>query len=339
MKKTVLILLLFLSAVCLGASVFPLPSYDFTFYTTADETLTSFTKENVGIDITGYGFVGRNSARGIYIRIGIQTPFETLVKIKDNLFSGRKSTQTKESGSTTVITPETQTPASLTASPVAPLPDTALTTPVTDTKSDAAVTLLTGGKEETVTGGAASDTTTIEIETSGTEEGTVKKKESVNPTKWKFLLTAGPAWRSMLNDNAMVYAGVGLSVSTEYINDFTYENGDYYSSFSAVLGTDMDAGFRIGLANSSTTIRIGVHFIVDLLGYSRLSVYDGNHLEISAENAVYGYIAGKKGIAAATTGRGYIRLAKTINEKRTVRYNYSNTTDKVGAGKVSTIVL
>lgn len=78
---------------------------------------------------------------------------------------------------------------------------------------------------------------------------------------------------------------------------------------------------------------------MDLLGYSRLSVYDGNHLEISAENAVYGYIAGKKGIAAATTGRGYIRLAKTINEKRRVRYNYSNTTDRVGAGTVATIVL
>lgn len=337
MKKTVLILLLFLSAVCLGASVFPLPSYDFTFYTTADETLTSFTKENVGIDITGYGFVGRNSVRGIYIRIGIQTPFETLVKIKDNLFSGRKSTQTKESGSSTVVTPETEAPASLPAAAASMLSDTAPAVPAAAQNGEAMT--LTGGKEETETGGEASDTTTIEIETSGTGEGTVKKKESVNPTKWKFLLTAGPAWRSMLNDNAMVYAGVGLSVSTEYINDFTYENGDYYSSFSAVLGTDMDAGFRIGLANSSTTIRIGVHFIVDLLGYSRLSVYDGNHLEISAENAVYGYIAGKKGIAAATTGRGYIRLAKTINEKRRVRYNYSNTTDRVGAGTVATIVL
>ena len=332
MKKTVLIVLLILSSVSLGASVFPLPSYDFTFYTTADETLTSFTKEKVGIDITGYGFVGRNSARGIYIRIGIQTPFETLLKIKENLFSGRKSSQTKENGSTAVTgeTSDTET-----AVPK--------TSPVSGTAAEGSHnesgTAVSGGKGLTVSGEAASDGTAIGIKTSASGESTVKKKESFNPTKWKFLLTAGPAWRSMLNDNAMVYAGVGLSVSTEYINDFTYENGDYYSSFSAVLGTDMDAGFRIGLSNSSTTIRIGVHFMTDLLGYSRLSVYDGNHLEISAENALYGYIAGKKGIAAATTGRGYIRLAKTINEKRTVRYNYCNTTDKVGAGSVVTIVL
>ncbi len=327
-KKTCLSLLLFLSAALLGASVFPLPSYDFTFYTTADETLTSFTKENVGIDITGYGFVGSSSARGIYIRIGIQTPFDTLLKIKDSLFKETKNTQTKESGTATETT-TSDTALSQSSGAVS----TALTVPQRERQNEETVTAAEDAAE------TPSDGTPIEIDKGGTTEGTVKKKESVNPSKWKFLLTAGPAWRSMLNDNAMVYAGLGLSVSTEYINDFTYESGDYYSSFSAVLGTDMDAGLRIGLKNSSTTIRIGVHFIIDLLGYSQLKVYDRDHLEISAENSLYGYIAGKKGIAAATTGRGYIRLAKTINEKRKVRYNYSNTTGKVGGGAVETIVL
>ena len=330
MKKTCLTLLLFLSAALLGASVFPLPSYDFTFYTTADETLTSFTKENVGIDITGYGFVGRSSARGIYIRIGIQTPFDTLLKIKDSLFKETKNTQTKESGTAT----ETTTSDTVLSQPMPVTESTALTEPQREMQNEGAVTAAAGDAAET-----PSDGTPIEIDKGGTTESTVKKKESVNPSKWKFLLTAGPAWRSMLNDNAMVYAGLGLSVSTEYINDFTYESGDYYSSFSAVLGADMDAGLRIGLRNSSTTIRIGVHFIIDLLDYSQLKIYDRDHLEISAESSLYGYIAGKKGIAAATTGRGYIRLAKTINEKRKVRYNYSNTTGKVGGGAVETIVL
>ncbi len=331
-KKTVLILLLFLPALSLGASVFPLPSYDFTFYATADETLTSFTKENVGIDITGYGFVGSSSARGIYIRIGIQTPFDTLLKIKDSLFSSSKNSQTKDSGSG-IAPGETTSPD--TVPPETPATPGTAEAAAGGALNEAAVVTPAVSEDETTFDGAP-----IEIETSASAESTLRKKETaVNPSKWKFLLTAGPAWRSMLNDNAMVYAGLGLSVSTEYINDFTYENGDYYSSFSALLGADMDAGFRIGLSNSSTTIRIGVHFIIDFLGFSQLKIYDRNHLEISTENAVYGYIAGKKGIAAATTGRGYIRLAKTINEKRRVRYNYSNTTDNVGAGRVVTIVL
>ena len=101
----------------------------------------------------------------------------------------------------------------------------------------------------------------------------------------------------------------------------------------------MDAGFRIGLTGSSTTIRIGVHFMTNLIGYSSLKVYDKDRIVISTENSIYGYIAGKKGVASATTGRGYIRLAKTINEKIKVKYNYSNTTSRTGGGEVETIVL
>lgn len=326
MKKTVLSFLFLLSTIMLGASV--LPSYDFTFYATADESLTSFTSENVGIDVTGYGFVGRNSSTGIYIRLGIQTPFDTLLRLRDYLFKGSGSTS-KESGDVNITektaeperNKENTLPLSVAAAAMENGPD---------------IPTLT---EQTVTEETPSEETAITIDSSEMSAGSTGKKTSVNPTKWKFLLTAGPAWRSMLNDNAMVYAGIGLSVNTEYINDFTYENGNYYSSFFAVLGTDMDAGFRLGLTNSSTTIRIGVHFMTDVIGYSQFKLYDAGHLEISKDSAVYGYIAGKRGLAAATTGRGYIRLAKTIIEKRTVRYNYSNTTRRVGAGVVETITL
>ncbi len=298
-KKSLVLASLILLGISLGAAV--LPSYDFTFYATADETLTTFSKENVGIDVTGYGFVGKTAQRGIYIRIGIQTPFETLVKLKDSLFSalnGRNSGGKKDDG-TTIIT------------------------------SQASVPSFDGV-----------DSSHIEMETQSSADDTksVKKKDAIDPTEWKFLLTLGPAWRNMMDSNAMVYAGLGLSVSTDYINDFTYENGDYYSSFFAVLGADMDAGFRIGLTGSSTTIRIGVHFMTNLIGYSSLKVYNKDRIVISTENSIYGYIAGRKGVAYATTGRGYIRLAKTINEKINVKYNYSNTTSRIGGG-VETIVL
>ncbi len=299
-KKYLVLASLISLTVSLGAAV--LPSYDFTFYTTADETLTSFTKENVGIDVTGYGFVGKTATRGIYLRIGIQTPFETLVKLKDSLLSAinGKDTAGKKDDGTTIITPQAS-----------------------------------------VLAFDSTETSHIEMETPSSADDTksVKKKDVIDPTEWKFLLTLGPAWRNMMDSNAMVYTGLGLSVSTDYINDFTYENGDYYSSFFAVLGTDMDAGFRIGLAGSSTTIRIGVHFMTNLIGYSSLKVYDKDRIVISTENSIYGYIAGKKGVASATTGRGYIRLAKTINEKIKVKYNYSNTTSRIGGGSVEAIVL
>lgn len=334
MKKTVLSFLFLLSTIMLGASV--LPSYDFTFYATADESLTSFTSENVGIDVTGYGFVGRNSSTGIYIRLGIQTPFDTLLRLRDYLFKGGGSTS-KESGEINITEKTTEPERNEENTP--PLSNTAVLSAAAIENGQENLT-LNEQKEQTATGETPSGETAITIDSSSDmTSASTGKKTSVNPTKWKFLLTAGPAWRSMLNDNAMVYAGIGLSVNTEYINDFTYENGNYYSSFSAVLGTDMDAGFRLGLTNSSTTIRIGVHFMTDVIGYSQFKIYDAGHLEISKDSAVYGYIAGKRGLAAATTGRGYIRLAKTIIEKRTVRYNYSNTTRRVGAGVVETITL
>ncbi len=295
-KKFLVLIFCILLSLSLSAAL--LPSYDFTFYATADGTLTSFTKENVGIDITGYGFVGSRSTRGIYIRIGVQTPFDTLLKLKDSLFPSKDNSVKKTDDSTPVI-------------PEASFSDT-------------------------------SDTATANIEmNSSVQDGArnVTKKEKIDPSKWKFLLTLGPAWRNMMDTNAMVYAGLGFSVSTDYINDFTYENGDYYSSFSAVIGTDLDAGFRIGLSGSKTTIRIGVHFITDLIGFSSLKVYDRDRIVISTENSIYGYIAGEKGVASATVGRGYIRLAKTINEKKKVRYNYSNRTEKVGGGRTETIIL
>ncbi len=96
----------------LQAVTFPL--YDFTFYKTSEDTLTSFNRKNVGVDITGYGFIGRESRKGIYLRLGIQTPVETLISMGEdflNFFRGMPlKTNMPSSGETAIISEKTGSP-------------------------------------------------------------------------------------------------------------------------------------------------------------------------------------------------------------------------------------
>lgn len=291
------------------------PAYDFTFFKTTDETLTSFNRNNVGIDITGYGFVGKEASSGIYLRIGIQTPLKTLIQMKDELLTDLFS-----SGDTS------KTDTSL------PGTDDTLPSPTTDNS-------VPVGRTDTPVGTENTDTSIISETTESRSEiySAAEEKElnSTSTTEWRFLFSIGPAFRKIMTQSALVYAGLGVTLETQYVNIFTTSTGEIFSSFFARGSLDLDMGFRVGLEHSRTTIRIGVHSITNIAGFYSYEMYNtGNRGERKLYYDIYGYIAGKDGIMGATTGWGYIRLATTFTEKNTEKYNYSNRTTKVGCGVV-----
>ncbi len=139
-----------------------------------------------------------------------------------------------------------------------------------------------------------------------------------------------------MGDNAIVYGGLGFTVTTEFTNSFNEEGSIYSSNFYAMLSLDIDYGFRVGLKYSRTTIRIGVHAIANIIGFNQNKSYSENSSETKNID-IYGYIAGKNGIMGSTNGRGYIRLATTFSGKKRDAYNYSNRTSLLGKGQLSKV--
>ena len=54
-------------------------SYDLTIYKTADNSVMGVKEDKLGLDITGYMFIGEGNTEGLYFRIGVQTPFDTIL--------------------------------------------------------------------------------------------------------------------------------------------------------------------------------------------------------------------------------------------------------------------
>ena len=79
-KKLLLIILLFTVLFSVNAESI-LATYDFTFYKTVSESLQISNKEKIGFDYTGFGFMGENRKDGIFLRIGIQAPYKSLIGI------------------------------------------------------------------------------------------------------------------------------------------------------------------------------------------------------------------------------------------------------------------
>lgn len=345
MKKLILFVLLvtFFSTLCAS----PFPSYDFTFYGTSDETLSSFTKENVGIDITGYGFIGTTSEMGIYLRFGIQTPVLTLIKIKDDMFS-KKDNKTEESvikkdtkdttNSTTSVTPTVeQKEENIATSNKRAIDSSTLSI---RKKTESSIDSSIDSPDSSFTDESSTVEPIDSIGTVSSDVTTIKTKNQndITKTEWKLLFTIGPAYRKMMGPNAMVYLGLGASIQTQYLKEFSPNNGNYYSTTFAILGTDLDTGFRVSLLNSRTTVRIGAHFISEVLGVKKTSLFSSNKTEIDTNYDLYGYIAGKKGLIGSLYARGYIRLATTISEKTRDIYNYSNKTSTIGNGVIEHII-
>ncbi len=86
MKTVAAILLLMMLAAPLCAALFP--GYEFSFIETAGNTSlkSSFSNGDIGLDYTGFGFVGSDTTTGIYLRIGLQAPYRSLL----SLFTGQK---------------------------------------------------------------------------------------------------------------------------------------------------------------------------------------------------------------------------------------------------------
>ena len=68
--------------------------YDLTIYPTADNSVMGVLGDKLGLDMTGYMFIGEGTERGLYFRVGVQTPFDTILGYL-NLFNNEISTQDK----------------------------------------------------------------------------------------------------------------------------------------------------------------------------------------------------------------------------------------------------
>ena len=68
--------------------------YDLTIYPTADNSVMGVLGDKLGLDMTGYMFIGEGTERGLYFRVGVQTPFDTILGYL-NLFNNEISTQNK----------------------------------------------------------------------------------------------------------------------------------------------------------------------------------------------------------------------------------------------------
>ena len=55
-------------------------------------------EDKLGLDITGYMFIGEGNTEGLYFRIGVQTPFDTILGYL-NLFNDDISKNENESSS------------------------------------------------------------------------------------------------------------------------------------------------------------------------------------------------------------------------------------------------
>ena len=90
-----IIFLLQLTAGLFSASLFS--NYDFTFYETVSQSLAIMDSSTIGLDYTGFGFVGEKNTNGLFVRLGFQMPYTTLI----NIFTDPElpsDTQTDSSG-------------------------------------------------------------------------------------------------------------------------------------------------------------------------------------------------------------------------------------------------
>ena len=82
MKKVVSAIIILFLPFALNAALFS--GYDFTFFDSVAESVAISDSERIGFDYTGYGYFG-DMTTGIFIRLGIQAPYSTLLYTFDDL--------------------------------------------------------------------------------------------------------------------------------------------------------------------------------------------------------------------------------------------------------------
>lgn len=275
-KKIVIITIVFFISLFIYAG--EKTGYDITIFKTAEKTMMVADKEKIGFDVSGYLFLGKENTKGSYLRLGFQTPYDTLI----NLATFNKQKKSNEN-----LTNENETlPSSI----------------ISEASEDQKVERLPLNK----------DIHNI----------------------WSFVFGVGPAYRSFMGDNALVYLGLGLTLSYQReteINKFTYET---HNTELTRLGIDIDTGLRLDLPKDNSTLRIGVHFTSDLFGIYRKRRYDDNNKKIDSESTLYGYAFGEKGIVYSLRGVGYIRLALTFKGKERHSLSYILTSPIKNSGLI-----
>lgn len=83
---------LFIFPISLFAGLFD--NYDFTYYKTISHSLAKADKTTIGIDYTGFGFVGGTATDGIFVRMGFQLPYMKLLDSIITAFENRNKQPT-----------------------------------------------------------------------------------------------------------------------------------------------------------------------------------------------------------------------------------------------------
>ncbi len=337
-------LILIFIALNVGASTFG--EYDFTFYKTIDDSVAIMNDERFGFDYTGYGFIGSSMTSGIYIRMGIQTPYTTLLSLFEKSDSDSKDQEAKPDDKPQDNT--IQIPSTGNDSVSKPNVDSLVEQ---NTKSDFSFTPQQTPTLGTETGkdqnSTESDKTQNTIPVPDTSLGQNKDQTSTpdvenNPAveeikarqdrEFIFSLTIGPAFRHFISDRVMWYMGLGItSIAKNVTSSDTVSNGTI-ATLEIKLGTDMDTGFRIDLGKKNTSLRIGVHMTTDLLTYSSSSLSGGKLEKPIFSNSLSANVFTPIGEKSATDITGYIGLGHVFKPSDVIRYRYSNSTPILGGG-------
>ena len=361
-------------------------SYDLTIYKTADNSVMGVKEDKLGLDITGYMFIGEGNTEGLYFRIGVQTPFDTILGYL-NLFNDDISKNESEDELDSKETENTisekenfiddgsfsvNTPPTLTDTLIPPLENT-IDSPLVDMAGTGESTINQDNDFEIVEENTNLFDTLIKsdslldtdfdkdssLEISEEQNGGEKNKEEINvgesngtiDTKqgtvikgsttnnifnkeWRLLFTFGPASRRFMGDSAIVYLGYGLSGDIGHKVELEKDTKFTINTSYAVLGADLDFGMRYNLRTHSS-IRVGVHFTASLIGVKGQTILNTHEEEIDDNIDIYGYALSKRGIFETLSGKGYIMLATALGFRKSVIYNYSNTTNRIGGGTIT----
>lgn len=359
--------------IILCSLLFPLLSaegskYDFTIYETADNSVMGVKGDKLGLDVTGYGFIGQ-SKKGFYIRLGLQTPFDTILGYLNLLpeesptatdsenKEEEKETSSEPSGEMEESEMENRNISILSPSPIdtPTFPSTAqsnLNLPQTETPTD-----INSLPDIPPAIANPQENPPVVDDTSSPSEKTDEEEKPLDPSipitgsegesvvsttksitddfrkEWRFLLTIGPAYRSFMGEEAMVYLGYGISGDFGHRVDVDKDTGNTVTSSHAILGGDVDMGLRYTIEDHST-IRIGAHFTTDFIGFKSYLITDEKGKEVDDNTDFYGYSLTGAGIFETMKGQGYIRLALALNGMKKEVFDYSNRTGTIGGGTI-----
>lgn len=326
--------------------------YDFTLYQSPDNSVMGVKGDKLGLDITGYGFIGESSRQGIYIRLGLQTPFDTIIGYLkrlapekpfgdiDGTLDGSETLPEEENLPSPSIEKENFSDFTISLpSPFPTLPEisfpslgggTSSTLPEASLNEEEQSGQENVEENDTPFGPPIDTTPTLDSEQDGQEIKAPAYQDDFRK-EWRLLLTLGPAYRSFMGEKGMVYLGFGFTSDFGHKVEVEKDKRHTTNTTFAVFGGDIDLGFRYTIEKGHT-VRLGVHFATSFIGIKLINRFDEESIKVDGNTYIYGYAFTKRGILETLEGRGYIMLAMSIDNRKKKVYNYSNTTTKLGGG-------